>query len=419
MSTKIKQIRVDGYKNLFNCTVDLNDFNVLVGPNNSGKTNLIEAVLMLTPIVSLSESNPEEALSGTLVKRLTFASSVSHLASHANAPFTLGICFEMNFEKKKWIVDYEVKIQCNDSGKIKSGFLHEKLKAKPKSQRGPYITYFARTPEKLTVNKKVFPIPRGTSALNAIQTLFPVPHSLPKVFIWSLMQLTYIGLVPIFAINPNSIRNDIDSNIDISKGLFFWRISDFDPLLIIDEIKEEGKNYDIFTETLCQVLDLGDVNFVAHDIEAPKTSSNKKPASKRMRLMTIKRKGNDYVNVEEFSDGTLAVIALLAGILSPKRFSPVVFIEELENFLHPAAISKLLQFLQEHSSECQVVITTHSPYLLNAVKPEDVNVAVVDDTGASHFEKLTNRKKIEDRLKHGYMSFGDLLVDNYNEIIND
>ncbi len=135
--------------------------------------------------------------------------------------------------------------------------------------------------------------------------------------------------------------------------------------------------------------------------------------------MTIKRKGNDYVNVEEFSDGTLAVVALLAGILSPERKSPLIFIEELENFLHPAAISKLLQFLQDYSSECQVVITTHSPYLLNAVKPEDVNVAVVDETGASHFEKLTNRKKIEERLRHGYMNFGDLLIDNYNDILND
>ena len=114
----------------------------------------------------------------------------------------------------------------------------------------------------------------------------------------------------------------------------------------------------------------------------------------------------------------LAVIALLAGILSPERKSPLIFIEELEKFLHPAAISKLLQFLQEYSSECQIVITTHSPYLLNAVRPEDVNIAVVDDTGASHFEKLTNRKKIEDRLKHGYMNFGDLLVNNYEDIIN-
>ena len=44
---KIKQIRVDGYKNLIDCKVDLGDFNVLVGPNNSGKSNLLQAIQML------------------------------------------------------------------------------------------------------------------------------------------------------------------------------------------------------------------------------------------------------------------------------------------------------------------------------------------------------------------------------------
>ena len=63
MNTKITQIRVDGYKNLFDCVVDLNDFNVLVGPNNSGKTNLIEAVLMLGLIVSAGEDGSKTVLS--------------------------------------------------------------------------------------------------------------------------------------------------------------------------------------------------------------------------------------------------------------------------------------------------------------------------------------------------------------------
>lgn len=415
MNTKITQIRVDGYKNLFDCKVDLNDFNVLVGPNNSGKTNLIEAVLMLGPIVALDEDNTEIFLSANARISRRVSSSISHLSSHANAPFILGISFEMDIEKKRWIVDYEVKIQCGDSGKNKSGFLHEKLKAKPKSQRGPYATLLKRTQGKFTLNKKEFPVARGVSAFTAIKTSFSEANKPSQVFLNSFLELASIAYTLIFAIDPNIIRNNIDSN----KDLRYWRIFGFDPLLAIDKIKEEGKNYDIFTETLCQVLDLEDVDFVAQDIKAPKTKSKKEPASKRTRLMTIKRKGNDYVNVEEFSDGTLAVVALLAGILSPERKSPLIFIEELENFLHPAAISKLLQFLQEYSSECQVVITTHSPYLLNAVRPEDVNVAVVDDTGATHFEKLTNRKKIEDHLKHGYMNFGDLLVNNYDEIIND
>ncbi len=418
MKTKVKQVRIDGYKNLFDCKIDLDDFNVLVGPNNSGKTNLIEAILMLSPIAMVSGNVIDELLSGYVRLSSRVTSSISHLALHANAPLTLGICFEMDFEKKRWIVDYEVRIQCGDSKKLKVGYLYERMKAKPKSQPGPFSILFDRSPEKLIVNginKKEYSIARGEPVFNAIKTLFARSKKIPPALVYSFSELVNIATANVFAIDPNNIRSQIDSN----KNFDFWHISSFDLLLVVDKIKDEGKNYEIFAETLCQILDLEDVNFVSQDIQAPKTSSNKKPASKRMRLMTIKRKGNDYVNVEEFSDGTLAVIALLAGILSPERKSPLVFIEELENFLHPAAISKLLQFLQDYSSECQIVITTHSPYLLNAVKPEDVNVAVVDKTGASHFEKLTDRKKIEERLKHGYMNFGDLLIDNYNDILND
>lgn len=54
---KLKQIRVDGYKNLINCVVDLGDFNVLVGANNSGKSNLLEALHVLG---LLSFGGPQE-----------------------------------------------------------------------------------------------------------------------------------------------------------------------------------------------------------------------------------------------------------------------------------------------------------------------------------------------------------------------
>ena len=44
---KLKQIRVDGYKNLINCEVNLGDFNVLVGPNNSGKSQSLREIVAI------------------------------------------------------------------------------------------------------------------------------------------------------------------------------------------------------------------------------------------------------------------------------------------------------------------------------------------------------------------------------------
>ena len=75
---KLKQIRVDGYKNLVNCEVNLGDFNVLVGPNNSGKSNLLEAVQILWPLCFSDEKLRKQIFEG-LTPRLTADSSICHL----------------------------------------------------------------------------------------------------------------------------------------------------------------------------------------------------------------------------------------------------------------------------------------------------------------------------------------------------
>jgi len=117
--------------------------------------------------------------------------------------------------------------------------------------------------------------------------------------------------------------------------------------------------------------------------------------------------------IEEYSDGTLLVAAILAALLYKKRSGPILCLEELETCLHPAALEKLLRFLQDHSDKWPVLITTHSPYLLNGVRPEDVNVAVVDETGATHFEKVESSRQLREYLNKNLMSFGELLSSDF------
>ncbi|MGO9147350.1 MAG: AAA family ATPase, partial [Desulfomonilia bacterium] len=37
----VTNIGIDGYKNLIDCDIDLHNLNVIVGPNNSGKSNFL------------------------------------------------------------------------------------------------------------------------------------------------------------------------------------------------------------------------------------------------------------------------------------------------------------------------------------------------------------------------------------------
>ena len=69
------------------------------------------------------------------------------------------------------------------------------------------------------------------------------------------------------------------------------------------------------------------------------------------------------------SDGTLRLLAVITALYG--GFSLVV-LEEPENCIHPYLLQTLMQLARDSPS--QVIITTHSPYLLDHVKPEEVHI---------------------------------------------
>jgi len=402
---KLKQIRVDGYKNLINCVLDLGDFNVLVGPNNSGKSNVLEAIQILGALFFGTEKATSYILKGgTPLSALSV--SRCHLHEYTNKPMSLGISFEMN----SWVVNYDVKIQIDASKKEEGTFISELLTAKNPSKPGPWKKYIYREGTLLEVLGKPHKISKKKFSLQAITSLYPDFEGLPsefKPFFWGI---GYVGMTKIFALSPTQLRDDIDSEKSI-QDTPSKRTSSFDLSLFADNIKEDGKYYDTFTNSLCDILDLEEVLFYGEDVNIP--SKEEKEPQKRIRYFAMKREGDDHSFINEYSDGTLIVIAILEILLSKKIRGPILCLEELENCLHPVAIEKILRFLQDHSDKWPVLITTHSPYLLNGVKPEDVNVTVVDEAGATHLKKVKNSKQLREYLNKNLMSFGELLASDF------
>jgi predicted ATPase len=409
---KLKQIRVDGYKNLIDCEVNLGDFNVLVGPNNSGKSNFLELFQILDGICFGNDTIREAILDG-IVPKERLSVSVCHLKTHKNKPLTIGINFEILIKQKKWNVDYEIKVKCSRDEKDKKGVLKERLSAKIVGRKGPRTEYILRNEKELIVyisgTKKVpYSISINNVSLQAIRSLYPDNKGLAPEFEHFYKAINQIAGMKTFAFSPQALREKFNEEQQIT-GL---RISSFDLLLILDKLKEKTKYLDLFKETMCDILDLKDVHFEAKNIKLSPDQKGGK-LSKRSRYLFIKKGSNDWSWFQEYSDGTFVVAAILASLFSEDDRGPILCLEELENCLHPAAIEKLLRFLQDNADKWPVLITTHSSYLLNGVKPEDVNVAVVDETGATHFEKIKNNRELRDYLNKGLMSFGDLLVDNY------
>ncbi len=83
----------------------------------------------------------------------------------------------------------------------------------------------------------------------------------------------------------------------------------------------------------------------------------------------LTHKGSRY-DITEMSSGEQAVFSLLYEFVRLGISHSVVLIDELELHLHPPQQQALLGLLSKIGPNCQFIITTHSPYLSNAI-PED------------------------------------------------
>jgi len=410
---KIKQIRVDGYKNLIDCKVDLGDFNVLVGPNNSGKSNLLEAIQMLGGICFENNELRQKIFEG-LTPPNRESTWICHLKKYNKRALTIGLIFETETKGKPWRVDYEVSIKPTIPDKQKGGFVSETLKAKHPSATGPATVYIKRETSKFQVCKRERTIARDNCSFVAIEAIFPEYKGLPSELKHFISELSRIAHISIFALWPEGLRIMVDEEIEINRV----HVSHFDPLVAIDNIKQaDEKDYRLFKDVVCDILDLEDFDFTAEEIGPKGEGVKKNEAQKRVRHCTMKRVGNGYSDIREYSDGTFGIVGVLSALLSKGRKDSIFLLEEVEGCLHPAAVEKLIRFLQDNCERWPVLITTHSPYVLDKLNPVDVNVTVVGTDGSVHVRKVEDRKAINEILNNKYISFGDLLPTNFEDII--
>jgi predicted ATPase len=100
------------------------------------------------------------------------------------------------------------------------------------------------------------------------------------------------------------------------------------------------------------------------------------------------------------SAGTLRLLGLLLAVYQPHHPS-LVAIEEPEATVHPAVAELVLQVLLDASRDRQVLITTHSPDILDAKELDDRQIRVVTmEHGRTSIAPLSSasRKAIREHL---------------------
>lgn len=80
------------------------------------------------------------------------------------------------------------------------------------------------------------------------------------------------------------------------------------------------------------------------------------------------------------SDGTLKLLAYLTVLYDPEP-PQFIGIEEPENFLHPKLLPELAEECRTATERSQLLVTTHSPFFLNTLRPDEVYALYRDEEG--------------------------------------
>ena len=157
-------------------------------------------------------------------------------------------------------------------------------------------------------------------------------------------------------------------------------------------------------ERLCEIL----ASIVPHTVEVnPKRRGNK------LALEFLQDWGrSEPVKLEAFgmSDGTLRALGLLVAVF--QRPAPsVLVIEEPEATMHPGALGAVLDLLRHAGRSTQVIVTTHSPEVLDAKWIRNKHLRVVTwDAGVSRVARISTATR--ETLRKQLAGAGELLRSN-------
>jgi predicted ATPase len=100
------------------------------------------------------------------------------------------------------------------------------------------------------------------------------------------------------------------------------------------------------------------------------------------------------------SDGTLKMLAYLVLLYDPVP-PPFIGVEEPENFLHPRLLPDLAEECRTASDRTHLLVTTHSPFFLNALRPKEVRVLWRDAAGYTQTRRVADLPGVPEFVEHG------------------
>jgi len=408
---ELKEIYIENFKSFKSCKVELEKFNVVVGKNASGKSNLIEFFKLLRKIyVAYAEggNNP-------FIEWLGYNNVVFMHNENLTIKFSLKFKDKANDKEKFIVYEGEITGAYGNFKIIKDAIDTGEYKIVKEGGKINIIQHDLSGTTNLILEGSLAELspPYTVGAFDVLHKpiiQFRKEDFKRFIFSESFPESLFEEVVPYFDKILNFIKNTI-----ILKDINVVEISA--PLNLSKDVvlAENGKNLANVLHTL--MLQNGEIpkgirtslSYIFPDVSV---------------FVGLTEDGRIFIKVREndlellppsISAGFFKFLTLITAIeLKPA----LIVIDEIENSLYAKAIEFLIDELK--NSKSQVIITTQSPVVVDLVYPEIKDLIVVKkENHESVFEKL--QKEEEEKIKKELGEEGITLSEKwlYGRIKND
>jgi predicted ATPase len=340
--------------------IPLGQLNLIIGPNGSGKSNFLEAIDLLRHAPSQLATPIRDAggISDWLWKGAERTPTACINAVLANPKGPTGLRYVLSFTEigqRFEIVDERIENDRPDVGQIAPYSYYHFERGRPVLNIAGKRRYLRR--EDIDLERSILAQRRDPDQYPEITYLADV---LPKIRLyrdWAFGRYT-APRRPQKVDLPNDMMEPDGSNL----GLVLNRLRR-DPVTKARLLDALRRLYDGIDDFDVQI-EGGTVQVFFHE-------------------------GKTTIPATRLSDGTLRYLCLLAVLCHPNP-PPLVCIEEPELGLHPDILPTIGELLRDASSRCQLIVTTHSDVLVDAMTDTPDAVLICEkENGATMLRRLS------------------------------
>ena len=330
MQTFLKSVRIENYLSLHDIKLSLKPLTILVGPNASGKSNILSALTLLNTMMNREKLPPVELIQDALWAGADEGSDITFKlqaeVGDTQAVYELGLKAEIENPS----FDEELRVKDTQVLSIRSG--DGKVWDEDGNQETPYKD------SKLAL--------KSAGAYGNK----PITSALTK----------FIKTWEFYNFRPESIRQNLReyslTTKDLSESPQLDRSGFSLPVVLSDWHKKTPDRFRNVSESLA----------ASTRLEIDQHTNNGE-----LELCLLEGYPK-VIPLEKASDGTLRLAAYYT-LLNQPELPPFIAIEEPERNLHPGALTEIAKILRQIAERTQLIITTHSSQLLDAFSSESLS----------------------------------------------